>query len=308
MKTFLTAILITFNSCFVFSQNFKKVVFDKSLSDGYYLIVEPESPDVNGVIVLLPGFSQKAESIFPQTKIHNVAYTNNLAIVAIAGGSKIYADEQVISKLDDALNNVKSKYKIPKNKFIIGGFSAGGTISLGYTEYCNKKPHVASIHPQGVFSVDSPVDLFDLWKYLQREIKKDYSDAGTNEANYVSKIMQEEIGTPEENKDVYERLTPFYAGSEKTGNEKNLVDIAVRVYHDIDVSWQIDNRRRSLFDSNALAASELINRLRLLGNEKAEFMIAQQPGYRSEGFRHPHSWSIVNEVDLIKWANRILEN
>ena len=51
-----------------------------------------------------------------------------------------------------------------------------------------------------------------------------------------------------------------------------------------------------------LPASELINRLVQQGNDTAEFMQAKQPGMRSNGLRHPHSWSIVDEVELVQWA------
>jgi len=119
--------------------------------------------------------------------------------------------------------------------------------------------------------------------------------------------MINEIGDPVRNVDIYNKLTPFNSSLSESGNEKFLRNTPVRVYEDIDVEWQLQNRRRSLYDSNALDASELINRLLLSGNERAEFMTAKQPGYRSSGLRHPHSWSIVDEVELIQWALKNLE-
>ncbi len=79
------------------------------------------------------------------------------------------------------------------------------------------------------------------------------------------------------------------------------------VYHDIDVDWLLKQRRRNLFDSNQLSSSELINRLMLMGNERAEFMISKQPGMRSNGMRHPHSWSIVDEIECIQWILKLLD-
>ena len=83
--------------------------------------------------------------------------------------------------------------------------------------------------------------------------------------------------------------------------------MAVRVYEDIDVEWQLKERRRSLYDTNILNASELINRLLLSGNNKAEFKTSKQPGQRSNGMRHPHSWSIVDEVECIQWAIKLFD-
>uniref|UniRef100_UPI004049B301 hypothetical protein n=1 Tax=Fulvivirga sp. TaxID=1931237 RepID=UPI004049B301 len=193
--------LLTFASSQLISQNFEKVIFDQNdTENGYYLAVEPEDENIKGVLVLMPGFSQKAESIFPETKIHNVAYLHGILTIAVAGERKLYADQSVIDRLNMALQHVKSKYAVASDQFVIGGFSAGGTISMRYAEYCVEKSGEAPIQPQAVFSVDSPIDLFGIWDYFQREIKKNYSDAGVGEAKFVSEIMIKEIGTPTTNK------------------------------------------------------------------------------------------------------------
>jgi len=305
MKTILASILFTLSISELIGQNFEKVIFNASNPDGYYLVVPPESDEIKGVLLLLPGFGQNAESIFPESKIHNVAYVNGILTVAIAGGRKLYADDSVVERLNEAISHVKKKYDVGGNNFIVGGYSAGGTISLRYAEYCNQYPNKAPIKPMAVFAVDSPVDLFGIWNYFQREIKKNYSEAGVGEAKFITEIMINEIGDPETNEIKYNDLTPFSAKLSDSGNEKFLSDIPVRFYEDIDVTWQLKNRRRSLYDSNALDASELINRLLLLGNENAEFITSKLPGYRSSGFRHPHSWSIVDEVELIQWSLKI---
>jgi hypothetical protein len=265
----------------------------------------PQSGNINGVLILLPGFGQKAESIFPESKLHNVAYVNDILTIAIAGGRKIYADESIIQKLNAGIKHAQNKYSISSANYIIGGFSAGGTISLRYAEYCYEKVGEAPITPRGVVTVDSPVDLFQMLKYFQREIKRNFSGVGMNEANIVSKIMLDEIGDPINNEDNWARLTPFNVKLDEAGNEQHLLHTAVRCYGDIDVAWMLKNRRRSLYDSNSLDASELIARLILMGNEQAEFVMAKQAGYRSNGLRHPHSWSIVDEVEFMQWALKI---
>ncbi|MEQ8426106.1 MAG: hypothetical protein RIA63_15410, partial [Cyclobacteriaceae bacterium] len=272
MKSTLIILLVT--SCLfnLQSQNFEKITFDASTPDGYYLAVKPASGDPGGVLLLLPGFAQSAESVFPESKLPNVAYVNGILTVAIAGGRKLYADDEVVKRLNKAITHIQKEYKVGADKFIIGGFSAGGTIGLRYAEYCNQFPEQAPIKPKAVFAVDSPVDLFGIWNYFQREIKKNYSEAGVGEAKFVSEIMLNEIGDPASNKKGYDELTPFSTQRDEPGNEKFITKIPVRFYEDVDVAWQLENRRRSLYDSNALDASELINRLLLQGNEKAEFI------------------------------------
>jgi hypothetical protein len=80
----------------------------------------------------------------------------------------------------------------------------------------------------------------------------------------------------------------------------------VRTYHDVDISWRIINRNQTVHGSNYEVTAELINRLVLMGNSRAEFIQTFQTGYRSNGQRHPHSWSIVNEVELIQWMNKLI--
>lgn len=303
MRIIITGLFI-FMLSGLYAQNFEKVIFNNSDDNGYYLAVAPEG-EVKGVLLLLTGFGQQAESIFPESKLQNVAYANDILTIAIAGGRKLYADKSVIKRLNEAVDHVMKKYNVASDDFIIGGFSAGGTISLRYAEYCNEMKNEAPIAPKAVFAVDSPVDLFAIWDYFQREIKKNFSEIGVGEAEFVTQIMLNEIGDPIKNTDTYNKLTPFNADLAQPGNEKYLNDTYVRVYHEMDVEWQLKNRRRSLLDSNALPASELINRLLLSGNEKAEFMTAKLPGYRSSGVRHPHSWSIVDEVEFMQWALKV---
>lgn len=304
MIKLLTASVFIFLTFVGASQNHRKVSFGDN-PDDYFLEVEPASHSIKTVLVLMPGFGQLPESIFPETKIHNVAYLHDILVVAIGGGPKLYLDDTVKQKLDKAMSFVKETYGVQKDQFVIGGFSAGGTINMRYTEYCYENPDEAPIQPLGVFSVDSPIDLFHIWNYFQREIAKDYSDAGVGEAKFVTEIMEKEIGNPTKNKSTYDELTPFDQSLNTTGNERFLKEPAVRVYHDIDIAWQLTNRRRSLIDTNAFASSELINRLLLLGNDRAEFIQSDKQGYRSAGFRHPHSWSIVDELELIQWVKEL---
>ncbi|WP_164674881.1 alpha/beta hydrolase family protein [Anditalea andensis] len=291
-----------------YGQTFEKVSFNDKDPEDYYILLKPSDKEIKGVLVLLPGYGEMPENIFPESKLFNVAYGNGILTMAIAGGQKIYADESVVDKINRGLYDLLEKNpSLDKTKFLIGGFSAGGTISLRYVEFCKENPSRFPIVPKGVFTVDSPIDLFDIWNYFHREIEKNYSSAGVFEANQVIEIMKREIGTPETNAERYDRLTPFNSNLKSLGNEKFLLDVPVRLYKDIDVEWQLKERRRSLYDTNQLTASELINRLLLNGNDKAEFKTAKVPGYRSSGLRHPHSWSIVDEVEFIQWTLRLFD-
>ncbi|HEY8733267.1 MAG TPA: hypothetical protein VIL90_01795, partial [Puia sp.] len=52
---------------------------------------------------------------------------------------------------------------------------------------------------------------------------------------------------------------------------------------------------------------DMINRLLLAGNDRAEFISSRQPAVRSTGLRNPYSWSAVDEVDCVQWIKQSLK-
>lgn len=284
------------------AQTIKKITVNEQDSiSGYYMTVEPASRRIATVLILLPGFADRAEAVFPETKLHHVAYTNDILVVAVSGRSKLYVDAHLLPKLNLVFRDIVKRYGVRPNQFVLGGFSAGGTIALRYAELCKESPADYPINPKGVFTIDSPIDLFDLWAYFDREKAKNFAEVGVSEARFVQELMVREHGTPKDNSLKYKQLTPFYRELIEPGNERHLATTAVRVYHEVDINWYLRERRRSAFDANFSVSSELINRLLLLGNQRAEFVQSDRKGYRSNGTRHPHSWSIVNEVECIEW-------
>jgi hypothetical protein len=309
MKKILLTFLLFISLISAFAQNYEKIVVDKNDPvTGYYLAVPPQG-NIEGVLVLFPGFGQTPESVLPETKLHNVAFSNNILTLIVPFGNKIYADPPTISNINRALTDSIKRMHVSPDKFVIGGFSAGGTIAMRYVELCKEKPELFPVKPQAVFTIDSPIDLVDLSRYFDRELERNFSDAGMNEARFIQGIMKDELkGTPEANFGNYVLHSPFTRELKQPGNEKYLMNVPVRLYHDVDLVWQLKNRRRSAFDNNVAGASELIARLMLAGHEKAELMIAKQPGYRSNGMRHTHSWSIVDEVEFIQWMKQIVKS
>jgi pimeloyl-ACP methyl ester carboxylesterase len=303
MKTILLISFLTLSFHLANGQNFERVNVSSST---YYLAVKPQSNQIRAVLVLLDGFGGSAEQIFPETKLHNVAYRHDILTVGLGIRLKISADKAVVATLDSIMNDIKQRYQVPADKFVLGGFSAGGTIALRYTEYCKANPTKFPINPAAVFAVDAPIDVIDLMRYFDNEIKKNFSPIGVEEARVVKGMLTQEYGDLKTHLKNYIELSPFYNAQVGEGNERFLKETAVRVYHDLDINWYLKNRRRSFYDENMLNNSEMINRLLLMGNQKAEFMVAKTPGYRSDGTRHPHSWSIVDEMDCILWIKREL--
>lgn len=302
-------ILCNFILSSAYSQTIKKIVIDESdFYSGHYLVVETGNNElISGVLVLLAGFGQIPENTAPETKLHNVAFANNILTVFWAGGNKLYADSITQIKLTNVINDILARYKVKSDAFVLGGYSAGGMIAMRYVELCNEFPDKFPIQPKGVFTVDSPIDIFTIYEQLEEIAKNKYSDLAVEEAVRAMEYIKNDYGVPKENVSTYAGLTAFSMNKEYSQNERWLKNTAVRTYHDVDIAWRIINRNQTVHGSNYEVTAELINRLVLMGNDKAEFMQTFQTGYRSNGQRHPHSWSIVNEVELIQWMKGLMK-
>lgn len=293
----------------ILAQSVKKIVLDKDDErSGYYLAVEPQQEDtIKGVLLLFSGFGQYPESALPETKLHNVASANNILTIFFAGGDKLYVDSITLFKTNRLIQDVLTRYKIAKDKFVLGGYSAGGMLAMRYVELCNEFPNKFAIQPQGIFTVDAPLDIFTIYEQLEQSVRDNLAPLAVEEANRAIGFIKKDFGVPRENVKVYSKLTAFSMNKDYSENEKFLKNTAVRTYHDVDIAWRIINRNQTVHLSNYEVSAELINRLVLMGNKRAEFMQTFKTGYRANGQRHPHSWSIVDEVDLIQWMKKLLE-
>jgi hypothetical protein len=290
----------------IYCQNIEKVIFDsKDSTAGYYLAIQPQSKNIKGAIVLLTSF-MSPESLLPETKLHNVAYVNDMLTIVASAKQKLYADSAAIKRIMVILKDVLTRFSADASKFVLAGYDEAGNIALRYTELTYENPSAYLVQPKAVFGIDSPVDLFGLWHWAERQIKKNYWPGAVGDAKYYLDVMTKENGTIYTNPETYKKLSPFNRNEETKGNEQYLKNAPVRLYYDTDIEWQIKNRRNSFYDTKMADGSELINRLLLAGNNQAEFIASKQPGLKSNGTRHPNSISIVNEVECIHWIKRCL--
>ncbi len=289
------------------SQNIHRIAFDSTDNiEGYYLAVTPESKTIKGTLVLLTSFLSP-EKLLTETKLHNVAYTNDLLTVVVPMKQKLYADSFAINRLNVVIKNLQKRYTMDVSKFVLAGYGEAGNIALRYTELSYQHPSQYPLQPSVVFGIDTPVDLFGLWYWSEQQIKKNFWPGAVGDAKYYLETMTKENGSIYQNRNRYKTLTPFFREDrDAVGNEQYLKNVTVRLYYDSDIEWQLKNRRNSLYDTKLPDGSELINRLLLLGNDKAEFVSSKKEGLRNNGIRHPSTISIVDEVECIHWIKKNL--
>ncbi|HEV7780703.1 MAG TPA: hypothetical protein VGO58_05530 [Chitinophagaceae bacterium] len=284
------------------AQQLTRKYFDsRDSTRGFYTVIEPKSGKPEILLVLLDGFGGNAEAFLTETPIDEKAYENNILTVCIPTGKRLYPDPTILQLITTTLKEVTTRYKITDDKIAMGGFSIGGTIVLRYAELSKEDPASYPFSPKAVFTGDSPIDLADLYRSSKRELEKNFPGPWLDEAKMIVDSLGHQFGDPDANKEAWQKINPFNTADTGTGNEQYIMDIAYRTYHDIDVQWQMENRGRSIYQSNALDGSELISRLRLRGNKKAAFIQSKIPGMRSNGQRHPHSWNIIDAAELIQW-------
>lgn len=280
-------------------------VGDNNLKQLYYHALIPDGK-LNGAVVLMPGTWETTEHLISSTQtLCELAYQNHLAVLTLSINQRLTLTDATIALMNEMLTDATSHYHIPKNKIAIGGWSMGGLFSLRYTELANQDSAKTAIKPAAAFSCDGPCDLENIYSMFQHKLKK-YPE--NNEAAYGIEEMRKYCGgTPDEVKEKYKHFSCYSHANDDGGNAKYLVHTPVRIYNDVDANWWMQNRGLDMYSMNALDHTAMILFLNENGNKMAEFINSYQKGYRIEGNRHPHSWSIVEPNDCMKWILKCIK-
>jgi hypothetical protein len=69
-----------------------------------------------------------------------------------------------------------------------------------------------------------------------------------------------------------------------------------------DIKFFMENFKCSFFDMNSVDCSAVICSLKKMGNLNATYLATSNKGFRkSTGARNPHSWSIADPKETVKW-------
>jgi hypothetical protein len=141
---------------------------------------------------------------------------------------------------------------------------------------------------------------------FHREMAKardlDFHPATANEGRWVSGYLEKNLhGTPDESPAAYIDYSPYCYSANGGPHVRSLLDVALRCYVEPDVNWWIDTRRKDYYAMNAVDLAALVNALKISGHRQAELITTQNKGFLPDGSRHPHSWRIVDEQELIDW-------
>lgn len=275
--------------------------WDKDSTTLFYKLLIPKTKPV-GALVILPGAGEPIDDIEEQITLQKLAAEKGLLVIfpSINWGTTKHIYEHEM--LDQIFTQVIKRFNIPKDKFVLGGFSGGAMLSLTYTEKANREKGSTVIIPKAVFGIDPPLDYAHLWNHCIRDIERNFSDVAVAEGKWITQMYVDEFGgSPAEAPQNYIRYSIFSHSEKDGGNAKYLINTPLLLYTEPDVVWSMKNRHRDFYDLNAMDISAMINLLQLGGNTNAELIVTHDKGFRLNGNRHPHSWSIMDSQQCLEW-------
>ncbi|WP_315822618.1 hypothetical protein [Paraflavitalea speifideaquila] len=121
------------------AQSVEKVVFDKSdTTNGYYLAVRPRSNNIKGTLLLITCFNSPG-NLLPETRLHNVAWNNDLLVVYMSMGEQLFADAAAVERINKAGQHIDATFKTDTARFALAGYDFAGNIALRYAELANEQ-------------------------------------------------------------------------------------------------------------------------------------------------------------------------
>lgn len=211
-------------------------------------------------------------------------------------------------ELENYIHQVLNKHQIGK-KLFYAGMSLAGTRALKMAIHGQTKESKHKLKPLAVAVCDSPLDMVRFWKECVNAWKLNFSPVAANEGEWVSQYLETNLGgTPEQNLKGFTGYSPYCHIAENGGNAGYFENIAVCTYTEPDINWWMEFRHKDYYGMNALDMAALVNQLNILGNENAELIITHDKGKRPDGTKHPHSWSIVDEDELMDWFITFLKD
>lgn len=296
-KYLVTLLAILIGQTTLCAQNPERVAID---STHYYLKLVPKAKPV-GVLIILHGGSEDAKGVMNQITLDEIALKNNFIVVFPNIEDDNFQMTVAQRVLDTIAKQVVDKHKVSKDKIFLGGLSGGGMQTITYAERAIRDKNTYFI-PRAIFALDPPLDYENMYYRYQREIERNFSEVGVNEAKLLLAEIEKNLGgIPETAKEEYIKKSMFSYHQKDGGNAKYLLAMPVRIYTEPGVEWQLKNRHRDLYDLNCADISAMINFLQLKGNKSADIVVTHDKGVRPNGMKHPHSWSIMDSRNCMAW-------
>lgn len=266
------------------------------ITDAYELYI-PEQQD--HLLILYPCFPCDAENTKTEFPIIDQALAQNIAVLLVNFNRRLWLTDTEKKNNADLLEKATKTNHINTKSTYIGGFSSGGNMSLLVADYLIQQK--TDIQPKGVFIVDSPIDLLGLYENSKKNVQKNFSSVAVEESKWIINLLENQFGKGKDQMVSFENNSPYITKTRSLLNLTNLKHTKIRLYTEPDATWWKEHRQTDYEDTNAYYIEQLANDLNVNGFPFVEHITTTNKGYRNNGDRHPHSWSIVDRNDLINW-------
>ncbi|MBD0352289.1 MAG: alpha/beta hydrolase [Flavisolibacter sp.] len=294
-----------FISVISFGQEIETIYLNaKDSTTNMYIAVIPKNGQINSFMFLLDGFGNAPQDVLVQTDLPKYASQKGiLTIIPILRTGSLYFGSDTASQqsLKDMINLVVNKYQLKGKNFYIGGFSIGGTCVVKYSELAVQKNY--PVKPKAVFAVDPPLDWERFYNAAKRVVRLSSPDKVNGEVTYmIDRIKKEMAGTPETALENFYNNSPYSFSDTTQKAIKALIKTPIMIISEPDIQWWLTQRSYDYSYINITDQAAMVNELQKLGNDKAVLVTTTNMGYRKpQNNRHPHSWSIADPEQTIKW-------
>jgi len=257
-----------------------------------------KAKNAKSTLILFPGGASTAKETKEEFEIISAAAAHQISVVFMNFNRHLWIDDNEAKELASELETLFSKNEMSTNDIYIGGMSIGGNVALSLSNYL--KENKSSITPSGVFIVDSPIDLYSLYNSSVKDVSNpNFDNDRKAEPKWIINYFEEEFGKESLLPNI-QKVSPFTLESNET-SVANLKNCKLRFYTEPDTLWWKENRGTDFEGTNAYAIQQIANEIESKNWSQFELIETFQKGYRANGDRHPHSWSIVDIRQLIDW-------
>ena len=305
MHRLIFLILTAFISTISLGQKLETVYLNsKDSTTDMYIAVIPDDRSITACMFLLDGFGASPKDVLIQTELPKYAAKQGILTILpiLKTGARYFGvDSSSQQSLKNQIETVISKYHLEGKDFYIGGFSIGGSCVVKYAELAVKNNY--AIKPKAVFAVDPPLDWERFYNSAKRIVRLSDPAQVNGEVTYmIDRIQKEMSGTPQNALENFYALSPYSFSDTTQKAIKNLIKTPIMIISEPDIQWWLSQRSYDLSYTNITDHTAMINELQRLGNSKAVLVTTTEKGYRKpDNRRHPHSWSIADPTDVIRW-------
>ncbi len=164
----------------------------KTKSKAMKVVQEPEyelqiAANQKAVLILFPCFPCDRNNTKTEAKFLEGIEKHGVTTLLLSYNRKLFLTPAEQTQQAASLNRILDKNRVEKENIYIGGFSSGGNVSVVLSNYLLQTRN--PIQPKGLFVVDSPLDLEQLYYNAQANLKINKSEETVQEARAFLRLF-----------------------------------------------------------------------------------------------------------------------